>query len=120
MAYYAFLDEHNIVTEVIRGNDETFGVDWETYYGDFKGQVCKRTSFNARAGEGFRKNFAGIGYAYDNLLDAFIAPKPYESWLLNTTTCTWDPPVPAPSYDIQTQDIVWHEDTQTWEIVNFN
>ena len=118
MAYYAFLDEHSIVTDVIRGNDETGGIDWETYYGDMKGQVCKRTSFNAHNGEGFRKNFAGIGYAYDNLLDAFIPPKPFASWLLNTTTCQWDAPVPPPSFDSVTQQIVWHEDILNWVIVN--
>jgi hypothetical protein len=118
MAYYAFLDEHSIVTDVIRGNDETEGVDWETYYSNIAGQICKKTSFNAYAGVGFRKNFAGIGYAYDNLLDAFIPPKPFASWLLNTTTCQWDAPIPAPNFDTTTQQIYWDEATLSWIIKN--
>jgi hypothetical protein len=78
MAHYAFLDENNIVTEVIPGIDETElieGLDPETWYGNFRGQVCKRTSYNA-AINGFRYNYAGIGYTYDEVYDAFIAPEP--------------------------------------------
>ena len=80
MAHYAFLDENNIVTEVITGRNEDEVVDgisdWETYYGNMRGQVCKRTSYNAN----IRKNYAGIGYRYDETLDAFIPPQPYPSW----------------------------------------
>ena len=75
MAHYAFLDENNIVTEVIAGIDETElieGLDPETWYGNFRGQVCKRTSRNNR----IRFNYAGIGYTYDPIDDAFIAPAP--------------------------------------------
>ena len=75
MAHYAFLDENNIVTEVIVGIDETElieGLDTETWYSNFRGQVCKRTSYNGR----IRYNFAGIGYVYDPIDDAFIPPKP--------------------------------------------
>lgn len=75
MAHYAFLDENNIVIEVIVGIDETElieGLDTETWYGNFKGQTCKRTSYNGK----IRYNYAGVGYTYDNLADAFIAPKP--------------------------------------------
>jgi hypothetical protein len=75
MAHYAFLDENNIVTEVIVGIDETElieGLDTETWYGNFRGQVCKRTSYN----NNYRFNYAGIGYKYDEIVDAFIAPKP--------------------------------------------
>ena len=75
MAHYAFLDENNIVTEVIVGIDETElieGLDTETWYGNFRGQVCKRTSYNAN----IRSNYAGIGYTYDPIDDAFIAPMP--------------------------------------------
>jgi len=73
MAHYAFLDETNIVTEVIVGIDETEtieGLDTETWYGNFRGQVCKRTSYNGN----IRYNYAGIGFTYDPLDDAFIAP----------------------------------------------
>jgi hypothetical protein len=75
MAHYAFLDENNVVTEVITGIDETEtieGLDTETWYGNFRGQNCKRTSYNNK----IRFNFAGIGYIYDPIDDAFIAPMP--------------------------------------------
>jgi hypothetical protein len=92
MAHYAFLDENNVVTEVITGIDETElidGVDPETWYGNFRGQVCKRTSYNGN----YRKNFAAIGYTYDEEKDAFIAPMPTwpegSTWWLNPETCVW-------------------------------
>jgi hypothetical protein len=75
MAHYAFLDETNIVTEVISGIDETElieGLDPETWYGNYRGQTCKRTSYNNR----IRFNYAGIGYTYDPIDDAFISPMP--------------------------------------------
>ena len=75
MAHYAFLDDNNIVTEVIVGIDETElieGLDTETWYGNFRGQKCVRTSYNGN----IRYNYAGIGYTYDEVADAFIAPKP--------------------------------------------
>jgi hypothetical protein len=86
MAHYAFLDENNIVTEVITGRDETEVVDgitdWEQAYSEVRGQVCKRTSYNSN----IRYNYAGIGYTYDPIDDAFIAPMPqcgHEELLLN-------------------------------------
>ena len=91
MAHYAFLDDNNVVTEVITGIDETEtieGLDTETWYGNFRGQVCKRTSYN----NNYRKNYAGIGYTYDAARNAFIAPKanchPEEA--LNEETCLWE------------------------------
>ena len=75
MAHYAFLDDNSIVTEVIVGIDETElieGLDPETWYGNFRGQVCKRTSYNHR----IRFNYAAIGFTYDLEADAFIAPRP--------------------------------------------
>ena len=90
MAHYAFLDSNNIITEVIVGIDETQlieGLDPETWYGNFRGQTCKRTSYN----NNIRKNYAGIGYTYDTTRDAFIPPKanchPEET--LDETTCRW-------------------------------
>jgi hypothetical protein len=91
MAHYAFLDNNNIVTEVIVGIDETKlieGLDTETWYSNFKGQVCKRTSYNGK----IRKNYAGIGYTYDTTRDAFIAPKLSchpKIVLFNEKSCTW-------------------------------
>jgi len=92
MAHYAFLDENNIVTEVITGIDETElieGLDPETWYGNFRGQVCKRTSYN----NNYRFNYAGIGYSYDADADAFIASKPecgHPELTLNTSTYRWE------------------------------
>jgi hypothetical protein len=93
MAHYAFLDDNNIVTEVIVGIDETElieGLDPETWYGNFRGQVCKRTSYNSN----YRKNYAGIGFTYDPVRDAFIAPEP-ENWLgFDEEACQWIVPEP--------------------------
>ena len=88
MAHYAFLDKNNIVTEVITGIDETEtieGLDTETWYGNFRGQTCKRTSYN----NNIRKNYAGIGFTYDAVRDAFIAPKCHNIATLDETTCQW-------------------------------
>ena len=113
MAHYAFLDENNIVTEVIAGVDETElieGLDTETWYGNFRGQVCKRTSYN----ENIRKNYAGIGCTYDEERDAFIPPKPFASWILNEDTCLWDPPVVYPE---DGEMYSWNEETVTWDLI---
>jgi hypothetical protein len=97
MAHYAFLDENNIVTEVIVGKDEgEDGIDWENYYGQFRKQVCKRTSYNTQGGvhqlggTPFRKNYAGIGYTYDAVRDAFIPPQLEGNYILNEETCLWE------------------------------
>jgi hypothetical protein len=86
MAHYAFLDENNIVTEVIPGRDEWEVIDgisdWEQAYSEVRGQVCKRTSYNGN----YRYNYAGVGYTYDPIDDAFIAPMPkcgHDELLLN-------------------------------------
>jgi hypothetical protein len=120
MAHYAFLDEDNIVTEVITGVDEdvvqtdTDGTQvggtseaWETFYGNFRGQVCKRTSYN----NNYRKNYAGIGYVYDAAREAFIAPKPYASWILDEDTCQWQAPTPYPT---DGKNYYWSEDDLAW------
>ncbi len=96
MAHYAFLDKNNIVTEVITGIDETElieGLDTETWYGNFRGQVCKRTSYNGN----FRKNFAGLGFTYDAIRDAFIAPEPSNATGFDEETCQWIIPREADS-----------------------
>jgi hypothetical protein len=113
IAHYAFLDNNNIVTEVITGIDETElieGLDTEIWYGNFRGQVCKRTSYN----NNYRKNYAGIGYRYDETLDAFIPPKPYDSWSLDEETCLWEAPV---AYPDDGEQYVWNEDTVSWQVV---
>jgi hypothetical protein len=123
MAHYAFLDENNIVTEVIVGKDEgEEGIDWEQWYGEFRGQVCKRTSYNTQGGvhstggTPYRKNYAGIGYSYDAERDAFIAPKPFASWLLNEESCLWEAPTPYPTDGLIYQ---WVEDDLNWQAITF-
>jgi hypothetical protein len=118
MAHYAFLDGNNVVTDVIVGKDENEnGIDWEQHYGEFRGQVCKRTSYNTignahlAGGVPFRKNYAGIGYVYDPEKDAFIPPQPYLSWILDNSTCQWQAPIPMP---IDGQRYSWDEITQNW------
>jgi hypothetical protein len=120
MAYYAFLNEDNVVTEVIVGKDETELIDGltpEEWYGNFRGQKCLRTSFNTNAGvhatggAPFRKNFASIGDVYDEQRDAFYIAKPYPSWILNEETCQWSAPIPYPDVNYSVQ---WDEATLTW------
>jgi len=127
MAHYAFLNQNNIVTEVIVGKNEgEEGINWEQHYGSFRGQVCKRTSYNTRGGvhnkEGipFRKNYASIGYTYDETKDAFIPQKPYNSWILNEDTCLWESPVVRPELTQEQIDnknyYTWNEETQSWTL----
>jgi hypothetical protein len=122
MAHYAFLDENNTVTEVIVGKNEgEDGVDWESHYGAFRGQICRRTSYNTQGGvhsnDGtpFRKNYAGIGYTYDADRDAFIPPRPYPSWQLDEFSCLWQAPTPMPT---DGQTYVWNETAQTWNQIS--
>jgi hypothetical protein len=113
MAHYAFLDNNNVVTEVITGIDETElieGLDPETWYGNFRGQVCKRTSYNGN----IRKQYAGIGYTYDAGANVFVAPQPFPSWTLDENH-DWQPPTPMPVDD---KRYTWFEPNQQWiEIV---
>ena len=88
MAHYAFITD-GIVTEVIVGINETEtieGLNPETWYGNFRGQICKRTSYN----NNYRKNYAGIGFTFDAKRDAFIPPKCHSEATLNEDTCRWD------------------------------
>ena len=123
MAYYAFLNSNNIVTEVITGVDEEVvqtdldgtqvggsSEAWEIFYGNIRNQVCKRTSYNGN----YRKNYAGIGYKYDQERDAFIPPKPFNKWVLNEDTCRWESPVPYPNDD---KRYVWNDNKSEWELI---
>ena len=122
MAHYAYINE-GVVTQVIVGRDENDVVDgisdWEAYYGKLHGQICLRTSYNTRAGrhrlgsEPFRFNYAGIGFTYDEGRDAFIPPKPFESWVLDEETCLWAAPVPYPN---DGQDYTWDETAGEWVV----
>jgi len=113
MAHFAELDENNIVTQVLVTDNDypNEGYDWlvETF-----GGTWVQTSYNAT----IRKNFAGIGFSYDETRDAFIPPKPFESWLLNEETCNWEAPKPYPT-DGKLYN--WDEESQEWiEYVNTN
>jgi len=117
MGHFAKLDDANVVTDVIVVSNETlnnlpfpesepvgvaFLTEWSGGYTNWK-----QTSYSAS----FRKNFAGVGFTYDLVLDAFISPKPFLSWLLNTTTCQWQAPIPYPT---DGKTYYWNEDTQQW------
>jgi len=109
MAHYAFLDENNVVTEVIVGIDETElieGLSPEQWYGDFRGQRCVRTSYN----NNIRKQYAGIGYTYDATADVFIAPKPFASWSLDENY-DWQAPI---DYPADGKRYSWDEANQVW------
>ncbi len=109
MAHYAFLDENNIVTEVIVGIDETElieGFEPEIWYGNFRKQVCKRTSYN----NNIRKQYAGIGFFYDSVADIFIAPQPFPSWSLDENY-DWQAPIERPA---DGKDYLWDEANQVW------
>ena len=107
MAHYAFLDKNNIVTEVITGIDETElieGLEPQIWYGNFRGQNCVRTSYN----NNIRKQYAGIGFTYDEAADVFVAPKPFPSWSLDSNH-DWQAPTAKPEGDYR-----WDETTLAW------
>lgn len=122
MAHFAQLNENNIVTQVIvvSNNDcmldgvenETIGVLFcKSLFG--QNTVWKQTSYNGK----IRKNYAGIGFTYNSELDAFIPPKPFNSWLFDEVTCTWVPPVPKPD----TENVYfWDESTISWVLATEN
>ena len=112
MAHYAFLNKKNIVVEVITGIDETElieGLDTETWYGNFRGLTCKRTSFNST----IRGVYAGIGYSYNKSEDIFVTPKPFVSWIRNGSF--WNAPIDYPN---DGANYFWDEENQTWNVLN--
>lgn len=128
MAHYALLDDNNIVTSVIAGPDENSdSKKWHLQIAALHNKECKRTSYNTRGGvhydpntgepsadqtKAYRKNYAGIGYTYDQVRDAFIPPKPFNSWILNETTCLWNPPTSMPD---DGKVYAWNEETISWQ-----
>jgi hypothetical protein len=126
MSHFAKLDENNVVVFVTVGRQEDDGLEEELIART--GDVYRQTSYNTYGGvhytdgapsedqtKAFRKNYAGIGYTYDEERDAFIPPKPFESWVLNEDTCLWGAPVPKPEDGMYT----WDEETGAWiEVVN--
>lgn len=118
MAHFAKIDENSVVTEVLVTNDEmpNEGHDWLV---ENLGGTWIKTSYNTsggihtKGGTPLRKNFAGIGMTYDADRDAFIPPKPFESWVLNEDTCLWESPIEMPEGGLYR----WNEDLADWEIV---
>jgi len=127
MSHFAKLDENNIVTFVTVGRQEDDGLEAELTART--GDVYKQTSYNTRGGihydsktgkpskdqaKSFRKNYAAVGFRYDHDLDAFIPPKPFESWLLDEDTCLWEAPV---DYPTDGSDYAWDEEAGDWSEV---
>jgi hypothetical protein len=113
MAHYAYLDENNIVVAVTVGKDETElinGLDTETYYAQGTPYRVKRTSYNGK----IRKNYAGVGFYFDETRDAFIPPKPYDSWVLDEETCRWQAPIAYPTDGLMYQ---WNESDLNWQAI---
>ena len=124
MAHFAKLGTGNIITAVhVVSNDvattEQAGVDFLNNLYKTR-DVWKQTSYNTKGGvhllggTPFRKNYAGVGYTYNQTKDAFIPPKPFDSWTLNENTCLWEAPVAYPDDDNR---YIWNETTQTWDLV---
>jgi len=117
MAHFAKLGVGNIVeTVIVVSNDvaitEQAGVDFINNLYNTR-DVWKQTSYN----NNFRKNYAGVGYTYDQQRDAFIAPKPFNSWILNDTTCDWESPVTKPTTELEENEYYsWNESIINWEI----
>ena len=119
MAHYALLNMANVVTKVIVGpNENETDTNWELYYQDLFKQVVKRTSYNTsygkhlKGGIPFRKHYAGKGFVYDYARDAFIPPKPYESWTLDSNACNW---VAPKDYPTDGKIYCWDEENQKWK-----
>jgi hypothetical protein len=123
MAYFAKLGTGNIIEQVISINNavitDSNGIEQEQLGVDFINKlyntrdVWKQTSYNKT----FRKNFAGIGYYYDQIRDAFISPKPFNSWVLNEDTCLWNAPVAMPITELEENKYYsWNESIINWEI----
>jgi len=116
MSHFAKLDENNIVTFVTVGRQEDDGLEAEL--SERTGDVYKQTSYNTSGGvhslggTPFRKNYAGIGFSYDAERDAFISPKPYESWLLVEETAQWEAPIPYPDDGLIYS---WNEEAVSWQ-----
>ena len=111
MSHWAELDKENKVLRVLVGdNNDPAGDEGYQWLIDNLGGTWLKTSYNAQI-NGFRKNFAGVGYTYDEKLDAFIAPQPFPSWVLNEETCRWEAPIARP---IDNKIYTWDESTISW------
>jgi hypothetical protein len=136
MAHYVYLNENNVVIDAIVGPEEGTEpegvVSWEEYFTSKGNGVAVRSSYNTHGGvhytsdgeggripsedqtKAFRKNYAGIGYTYDEERDAFIPPQPYKSWVLNEDTCLWEAPIPHPE---DGGKYFWNEESISWQSI---
>jgi hypothetical protein len=113
MSHWAEIDHTNTVLRVLVGdNDDPAGDEGYSWLIDHLGGTWRKTSYNA-ATNGFRKNYAGVGYIYDEARDAFIAPKPYDSWVLDEATCRWQAPLAYPTDGLEYQ---WNEADLSWQV----
>ena len=121
MAHFAKLDENNIVIDVLvvrnedldSSNEEASGI---AYLTNLFGGIWKQTSYN----NNIRKNYATIGFTYNQDLNAFISPQPYPSWILNEITCKWEAPIPMPTIEIDDKfTYTWKEETTSWVKITF-
>lgn len=108
MSHWAEIDENNIVVRVLVGNNSEPD-EGEAFMNSLGGTWVK-TSYNGN----IRKNFAGIGYEYRSEIDAFVAPQPFASWILNEETAQWESPVPYPTDGIMYQ---WNEELTDWQAI---
>jgi hypothetical protein len=114
MSHWAEIDENNIVVRVLVGdNNDPNGDEGYQWLIDNLGGTWIKTSYNGN----IRKNYAGIGYSYNQELDAFVPEKPFESWVLNEETAYWEAPVPRPNDE---NHYGWNEDSLEWEILEVN
>ena len=131
MSHFAKLDENNVVVFVTVGRQEDDGLEEELIART--GDVYRQTSYNTLGGvhyttdgegnrvpsedqtKALRKNYAGIGFTYDEERDAFIPPQPFESWVLNEESCLWEAPIPYPE---DGEIYTWNEATEAWEQIN--
>ncbi len=120
MAHFAKLGTGNIVERVaVVSNDvattEQAGIDFLNDLYNTR-DVWKQTSYNGN----IRKNFAAVGFKYDQTRDAFIPPSPYNSWVINETTCLWEAPIPKPNEDTDEIRYEWDEDNRVWQQKNYS
>lgn len=119
MAHFAEIDTNNVVIRVLTVPDDQESRGQDFLANDLGlGGIWIKTSYNTRLGAHvnggipFRKNYAGVGYTYDSIRDAFLPPKEFASWILNEETCWWEPPFPPPTDNLH---YVWNEEIQNWD-----
>ena len=112
MSHFAEIDSNNTVIRVLVGDDSLPNEGYDWFVENFGGRWIK-TSYNGN----IRKNYAGTGYTYDEVRDAFIPPTPYDSWVINEDTCRWEAPTPYPTDGLTYS---WNEEELAWQVIDFS